>query len=250
MRKTLTYVVSLLVCLGLVGSVWAVKPVGKKPKGSTIPVTIQFRDQDCDANFAGIDRICSDGLGLYDDGKDNVQAAIGGKDGPGSLIFSTPKPHKKPLVRPLFFDLRPFCVTGDCSQLPLPFDQDGTAFTGFTRFIEPRTTCVVEPCGFLTMPTPTPGNDSIITMQALFSIRGDENVARLGFRSNDEGFCGITTQDVQVQLLGVNDGKKQWEILAELDLAALCVPILPNGPINRIKEDGERMSFKATVTEK
>ena len=256
MRKTLTYVVSLLVCLGLVGAVWAGKggKKGGKKGGSTIPVTVEFRDHECNTPFTNIDQICSDTGGPYIAGEQNVQAVILGKHGPGRLLFSTPKPHKRPLERPLFFDLRPFCVnpiTGardpDCSELPSPFRFSDTGLTSanMTMSIEPLTTCVKEPCGFLTMET----DSAPIVMQALFSIRGDlnTNVARLEFSSSGESFCASTTKDVQVQRSDDGTGKKQWVIEANSDLAALCVSVR-NAPIIPIK--AESMSFRATVTEK
>ena len=87
MRKTLTYVVTLLVCLGLVGAVWAGKPGGKKTKEGVIPVTVTFRDL-----VTPDDLIKSDGMGFYSDGMSGVAATIsGGPSHPGRLRFDTGK---------------------------------------------------------------------------------------------------------------------------------------------------------------
>ncbi len=259
MRKTLIYVVSLLVCLGLVGAVWAGK--GGKKGGNTIPVTVEFRSLgvggecfDLVLGLGSIDQICSDGEGIYTDGEQNVQAVILGKDGPGNLLFSTPKPAKKTLVRPLFFDLGPFCVNpdSDCSKLPSPFDvfpHTGLTSANMTMSIEPLEGCP-EPCkGFLTM-----GKGSPIDMQALFSIRGvmDDNVARLEFNATGGRYCAEPTANVSVMRLDDSTGAdgiiiKSWEIIADLDSAALCVSVR-NDPI--IPINTASMSFQATVTEK
>ena len=144
--------------------------------------------------------------------------------------------------------MRPFCPNLNCDLLPSPFNEaphSGLTLANMTMFIQHLEVCDPGPClGFLSM---APG--TTIDMQALFSIRGDmdDNVARLEFRSNGGGFCtdpDFLSQNVSVER--VDEG--EWVIEAA-GSAALCVPILPNGPINQINTaiNTPTMSFQATV---
>ena len=91
MRKTLIYVVSLLVCLGLAGAVWAGKGGKKTTPVGLIPVTVTFRD----SGSTPVDLIRSDRMGTYTDGVDGVQATISSDPNPGRLWLRTGKEGRR-----------------------------------------------------------------------------------------------------------------------------------------------------------
>ena len=115
MRKTLIYVVSLLVCLGLVGSVWAGKPGGKKTKENKIPVTVTFRDP----SIAPDDLIRSDDKLTYTDGVGGVEASIRSDTvGEGQLQLGTGTAGRKMTLNFNFDEAKctddRFMMVGDC----------------------------------------------------------------------------------------------------------------------------------------